>query len=177
IGIGAMSVAYSIPIIPYTGKWVGFRPLPGMKIFNIAFIWTLSSVCLPVFEMHLDGLGVDLQLFQTLFVLKFIFLLICTLPFDIRDIQQDSYYHLKTIPNMLGANRAILLCYALLIVHSGIVLLFDIQLKVQMGILTTNLFIAIVLKQVVFRNANRYHYAFLLDFALIAQFLIVYLFV
>ncbi|RZF58163.1 UbiA prenyltransferase family protein [Sphingobacterium corticibacterium] len=177
IGIGAMSVAYSIPIIPYKGKWVGFRQLPGMKIFHIAFIWTLSSVCLPVFEMHLDGLGVDLQLFQTLFVLKFIFLLICTLPFDIRDIQQDSYYHLKTIPNMLGANRAILLCYALLIVHSGIVLLFDIQLKVQMGILTTNLFIAIVLKQVVFRNANRYHYAFLLDFALIAQFLIVYLFV
>ena len=177
IGIGAMSVAYSIPIIPYKGKWVGFRQLPGMKIFHIAFIWTLSSVCLPVFEMHLDGLGVDLQLFQTLFVLKFIFLLICTLPFDIRDIQQDSYYHLKTIPNMLGANRAILLCYALLIVHSGIVLLFDIQLKVQMGILTTNLFIAIVLKQVVFRNAKRYHYAFLLDFALIAQFLIVYLFV
>ncbi len=176
IGIGIMSVAYSVPIIPYYGKWVGFRQLPGMKIFHIALVWTLSSVCLPVFEMHLDGVGVDLHLFQTLFVLKFIFLLICTLPFDIRDIQQDSYYHLKTIPNMIGANRAILLCYTLLVAHSSVVLLSAIQLKVQIGILTTNLLIGVVLKQVVFRNANRYHYAFLLDFALIAQFFIVYLF-
>lgn len=77
---------------------------------------------------------------------------------------------------MIGADRAILLCYALIIVHSAIVLLSNIQLNVQMGVLTTNLLIAVILKQVVFRNANRYHYAFLLDFALIAQFLIVYLF-
>lgn len=176
MGIGVMSLVYATPIIRYNGKWVGFRQLPGMKIFHIALVWTLSSVCLPVFEMYLDGLTVDLHLFQTLFVLKFIFLLICTLPFDIRDIQQDSYYHLKTIPNMIGEDRAISLCYALIIVHSAIVLLSNIQLNVQMGILTTNLLIAVILKQVVFRNANRYHYAFLLDFALIAQFLIVYLF-
>lgn len=176
-GIGVMSVAYSVPIIRYKGKWGGFRQLPAMKIFHIALIWTLSSVCLPAFEMYLDGLAIDLYLFQTLFVLKFIFLLICTLPFDIRDIQQDSYYHLKTIPNMIGANRAIILCYVLIIVHSAIVLLSAIQLKVQMGLLTTNLLIAIVLRQVVFRNVNRYHYAFLLDFVLIVQFLIVYLFV
>lgn len=177
VGIGGMSVAYSVPIVRYNGEWVGFRQLPGMKIFHIALIWTLSSVCLPALEMHLDGLTVDLHLFQRLFVLKFLFLLVCTLPFDIRDIQQDSYYHLKTIPNMLGANRAILLCYALLITHSIIVLLSVIQLNVQIGILITNLLIAVVLKQVVFQNANRYHYAFLLDFALIAQFLIVYLLV
>lgn len=175
-GIGMMSVAYSIPMMPYKGKWVGFRQLPGTKIFHIALVWTLSSVCLPVCEMYLDGLAINIHLFQTLFALKFIFLLICTLPFDIRDIQQDSYYHLKTIPNMIGANRAIILCYVLIIVHSAIVLLSAIQLEVQVGVLATNLLIAVVLKRLVFRNANRYHYAFLLDFALIAQFLVIYLF-
>ncbi|PRD52634.1 hypothetical protein [Sphingobacterium gobiense] len=173
--IGLMSIVYSFPILPYRGKWVGLRQLPGLKVFHIAWVWTLSSVCLPVLELYLDGIPVDIHVLSTLFVLKFIFLLICTLPFDIRDIQQDSYYHLKTIPNMIGANRAILLCYTLLIAHSLIVLLSAIQLNVQIGILVTNLLIAVVLKQVVFRNANRYHYAFLLDFALIAQFLIVYL--
>lgn len=177
IGIGVMSVAYAVPIIPYRGKWVGFRQLPGVKIFHIALIWTLSSVCLPVFDMYLDGLTVNLPLFWTLFVLKFIFLLICTLPFDIRDMRQDSYYHVKTIPNMIGANRAILLCYGLLVVHSAIILLAMIPREVQMGVLATNILIAVVLRQVVFRNANRYHYAFLLDFALIAQFVLVYLFV
>lgn len=175
IGIGALSLAYSIPIIPLKEKWVGLRQLPGVKIFHIALVWTLSSVCLPVFEMYLDGSTIDIHLFQTLFVLKFIFLLICTLPFDIRDIEQDSYYHLKTIPNIIGAKRAIGLCYVLIGVHSVIVLIASIRMEVQLGILATNLLIAVVLRRVVFRNASRYHYAFLLDFALIAQFLVVYL--
>ena len=174
--IGLISLVYSLPILRYKGKRSGFRQLPGIKVFHIAFVWTLSSVCLPVLEMHLDGTSVNLTLFKTLFLLKFIFLLICTLPFDIRDIKQDSYYHLKTIPSMIGANRSIALCYGLLIIHSLIIVFSDIFFQVQMGILTTNLFIAVVLKCIVFRNTSNYHYAFLLDFALIAQFFIVYLF-
>lgn len=175
--IGGISVIYALPILPYKGKWVGLRQVPGVKIFHIAWVWTLSSVCLPALELYLSGVAIDMHIFARLFVLKFIFLLLCTLPFDIRDIRQDSYYHLKTIPNIIGAGKAIMLCYGLLIVHSLIILLSDIQLEVRMGVLTTNLLIALVLKQVVFRNANRYHYAFLLDFALIAQFLIVWLWV
>src|SRR5690606_8668983 len=93
-GIGAMSVAYSIPMIPYKGKWVGFRQLPGTKIFHIALVWTLSSVCLPVCEMYMDGLAINIHLIQTLCILMFIVLLMSNLPFEIRDIQQDSYYHL-----------------------------------------------------------------------------------
>lgn len=174
-GIGIISIIYSLPIFPYKGKWVGLRQMPLIKIFHIAWVWTLSSVCLPALELYLDGIAVDMHIFARLFVLKFIFLLICTLPFDIRDIRQDSYYHLKTIPNIIGAGKAIMLCYGLLAVHSLIILFSDIQLEIRIGVLTTNLLIALVLKQVVFRNANRYHYAFLLDFALIAQFLIVYL--
>lgn len=177
MGIGGMSIIYSLPILPYKGKWVGLRQLPGVKIFHIAWVWTLSSVCLPAFELYLDGVTIDMHILAWLFILKFIFLLICTLPFDIRDIRQDSYYHLKTIPNIIGAAKAISLCYALLAVHSAIIVLSDIQLEVRMGVLTTNLLIALILKQVVFRNANRYHYTFLLDFALIAQFLIVWLWV
>lgn len=175
-GIGVMSIIYSLPILPYKGKWVGLRQMPFIKIFHIAWVWTLSSVCLPALELYLDGIAVDMHVFFRLFVLKFIFLLICTLPFDIRDIRQDSYYHLKTIPNIIGADRAIMLCYGLLATHSLIILFSNIQSEIRMGILATNLLIALVLKHVVFQNANRYHYAFLLDFALIAQFLIVYLF-
>lgn len=176
MGIGAMSIIYSLPILPYKGKWVGLRQLPGIKMFHIAWVWTLSSVCLPALELYLDGTAIDMHILGRLFFLKFIFLLICTLPFDIRDIRQDSYYHVKTIPNIIGAGKAIMLCYGLLAVHSLIILLSDIQLEVRIGVVTTNLLIALGLKRVVFRNAHRYHYTFLLDFALIAQFLIVYLF-
>lgn len=173
--IGFMSVVYSFPILPYKGKWVGLRQLPGLKVFHIAWVWTLSSVCLPIFELHLQGMPVDWSHFWILFALKFIFLLICTLPFDIRDIEQDSYYHLKTIPNMIGANKAIALCYVLLAIHSVLILVSGFPLNLRLGVLTTNLLIALVLRQVVFRNASRYHFAFLLDFALIVQFLLVWL--
>lgn len=175
VGIGLVSISYSLPVLPYKGKWIGLRQVAGVKVFHIALVWTLSSVCLPVFALHLDGVVINGHIFGILAIAKFIFLLICTLPFDIRDIQQDSYYHLKTIPNIIGADKAILLCYGLLGLHSIIVLLSAIPSPIQIGLLTTNLLIALVLRQVVFRNVDRYHYAFLLDFALIAQFVIVYL--
>src|SRR5690606_14576013 len=45
-GLGVVSVAYSFPVGSYGGQWVGLRQLPGMKIFHIALVWTMSSVCL-----------------------------------------------------------------------------------------------------------------------------------
>lgn len=173
--IGFISVAYSFPIFPYQGKMVGLRQLPAMKIFHIALVWTLSSVCLPAFELYLDGYMLDMPRLATLFVLKFIFLLICTLPFDIRDIRQDSYYHLKTIPNMIGAERAIKLCYGLLALHTLLVLLSAFTWELKIGILTTNLCVVVVLHRIVFRHKDHYHNAYLLDFALVAQFLLVLL--
>ncbi|TDS11131.1 UbiA prenyltransferase family protein [Sphingobacterium paludis] len=173
--IGLFSVAYSFPIFPYKGKVVGLRQLPAVKIFHIALVWTLSSVCLPAFELFLNGVNIDTQRLVMLFALKFIFLLICTLPFDIRDIKQDSYYHLKTIPNMIGAPRAIRLCYMLIGLHSFCVVLTHFPLPLKIGILSTNLLIALVLRTVVFRQADRYHHAYLLDFALVIQFLSVLL--
>lgn len=171
--IGLVSVAYSFPVFPYQGKRVGLRQLPGAKIFHIALVWVLSSVCLPAFELYLNGWQPEVIKFTNLFCLKFIFIIICTLPFDIRDIKQDSYYHLKTIPNMIGAIKAIRLCYTLLFVHSAAILLAPFPWVLKIGVLTTNIGVALLLRTVVFRNADRYHYAYLFDFALVVQFLTV----
>ncbi len=172
-GIGIVSVAYSFPFFPYNNKWVGLRQLPGVKIFHIALVWVLSSVCFPAYELYLNGWQPDVIKLVSLFCLKFVFLIICTLPFDIRDIKQDSYYHLKTIPNMIGAVKAIRLCYFLLLLHSIAILLTPFSLALKIGILVTNIGVALLLKTVVFRNAERYHYAYLLDFALVVQFITV----
>lgn len=142
--IGAVSILYSFPIIPYQGKWVGLRQLPAMKIFHIALVWTLSSVALPAVELWAQGETVDSVLFYSLFAFKFLFLVICTLPFDIRDIAQDSYYHLRTIPSMLGVEKAIRLCYILVAIHSLLVVFSSaIPWPIKGGILATNLLIAI----------------------------------
>ena len=75
---------------------------------------------------------------------------------------------------MIGAHKAINLCYLLLAVHSMIILCSGFSLGLRSGVLLCNLGIALVLRQLVFRNADRYHYAFLLDFALVMQFVLVW---
>lgn len=173
--IGLFSIAYSFPIFPYRGKIVGLRQLPAMKIFHIALVWTLSSVLLPAFELHLNGGAIEARKLFAIFALKYVFLLICTLPFDIRDIRQDSYYHLKTIPSIIGAERAIKLCYILLGLHSVALLTTSFPWSLKIGVLTTNLLIGIVFRTVVFRHREHYHSAYLLDFALVLQFALVML--
>jgi len=174
--IGLCSILYHIPMLYIDGKWTGFRQIPLFKIFHIALVWTLSSVFLPFIELYVRGTSISITLLSTLASLKFIFLLICTLPFDIRDIRQDSYYHLKTIPSMLGEARAIRLCYFLLVMHSVLLVLAPYLLAVKVGLLVTNGVILLLLKKLVFKEQGHYHYAYLLDCCLIIQFIAVWLF-
>jgi hypothetical protein len=173
--IGLVSVLYSLPIIPLNGRWGGLRQIPAMKIFHIALVWVLSSVFLPYIELYGKGISVNLNLLYYLAGLKFIFLIICTLPFDIRDIKQDSYYHLRTLPSMLGEGRAKRLCYLLLCVHSLLILCAPYLLMIKIGLLLTNTLIYLLLRFLVFKTNEHYHYAYLLDMSLVLQFLIVVL--
>lgn len=171
---GLCSFSYSFPLYKQEGRWVGLRQLPTAKIFHIAAVWVLSSVCLPYVDLYSQGIIVDPYLLGTLMLLKFLFLLICTLPFDIRDLKQDSYYHLKTIPTLLGANKAKRLCYLLLITHSIALIFTSYGFAIQGGLWLTNLFIFGLLKGVIFKSQAHYHYAYLLDFAMIVQYALVF---
>src|SRR5690606_38669221 len=115
--IGGMSVAYAFPLIRIGGKRIGVRQLPGLKLFYIALIWSLSSVGLPVVEAFYADIAIDWGRANYLGLVKVLFLLLCTLPFDIRDIEQDRHYKLKTLPVLLGRTRSIQLSYLLGVVH------------------------------------------------------------
>lgn len=173
--IGFVSILYSLPIIPLKDRWGGLRQIPAMKIFHIALVWVLSSVFLPYIELYSNHIPVNLNLLYYLAGLKFIFLIICTLPFDIRDIKQDSYYHLRTLPNMLGEGRAKSLCYLLLCIHSLLILCAPYLLIIKIGLLLTNTIIYLLLRLLVFRTNEHYHYAYLLDVSLVLQFILVVL--
>lgn len=173
--IGLLSVLYGFPVFRYQGRRVGLRQLPGAKIFHIALVWVCSSVILPYIELFSSGIMIDIQLLATLAVLKFLLLIICTLPFDIRDIAQDSYYHLKTLPNMLGEKKAKRLCYTLLLIHITLIAITGYSSPIVLGLLLTDILIAAFLKFFVFRKEGHYHYAYLLDLSLILQFVLVFL--
>src|SRR5690606_32802739 len=132
--VGAVSVSYSFPFLKVNGKRGGLRQVTGVKLFYIALVWSLSSVGLPVVELWAEGMLVNWWVANYLGIIKILFLLICTLPFDIRDMEQDSYYHLKTIPHILGEKRAILACYVMVVLHSILILLSPYPLAIKWGL-------------------------------------------
>lgn len=174
--IGILSLLYGMPLFTFHNRKVGLRQIPGAKIFHIALVWVCSSVVLPYVELLNIGDTIARWVFAALCVLKFIFLIICTLPFDIRDIQQDSYYHLRTLPNMLGEQKAKNLTYSLLLLHSLLIFVAPYLLWIKLGLILTNILIYALLKLAVFKTKDHYHYAYLLDGSLVLQFLIVVLF-
>ncbi|NGF58158.1 hypothetical protein G5B00_16710 [Parapedobacter sp. SGR-10] len=167
--VGVISVSYSFPLIRVKGKRMGLRQIPGVKLFYIALVWSLSSVGLPVIELWAEGIPVNWWVANYLGLLKILFLLICTLPFDIRDMEQDSYYHLKTIPTMIGEHRAKLACYGMIVLHTILVLLAPYSFAVKLGLILTNVSVLAVLYFLIFRHVRGYHRVYLLDLALIVQ--------
>jgi len=175
--IGVISLAYAVPLVKIKDKWVGMRQVPGLKVFYIALVWSLSSVGLPVVELFANGATIDWYLANYLGIGKIVFLVLCTLPFDIRDFEQDSLYNLKTVPILLGKQRAINLSYGIGVFHLLFILLSPASWPIKMGLILTTLIILVMFRLIIFSKEKHYHHVYLLDLALIIQWLLVLLFI
>ena len=105
--IGLISLAYVLPIL---NKKRRLRDLNLIKIFLIAVTWAyVGSIPLAFNKLPMDILVVS-------FLEKTIFILLITLPFDIRDIKIDRLTNLTTIPIAIGVKSTYILCYCLFII-------------------------------------------------------------
>lgn len=96
--LGLISLLY---IIPFSPEHKNLRSVSGIKIFVIAFSWAGVTVILPILTVdHIHTLPVLLT-----FIQRFLFIVVLTLPFDIRDLGLDEP-QLGTIPQIYGAERA-----------------------------------------------------------------------
>ena len=109
--MGLITFFYSWPV---SRRGAGLRSITGLKIFVIAFVWSAVTIVLPVLSSEpLINMNILIE-----FVQRFIFVIVLTLPFDIRDIRFDTW-HLGTIPQIIGIKRTrvlgvILLCFVVL---------------------------------------------------------------
>lgn len=172
--IGLLSLSYHVPLLQRSKTRGGLRQVPGLKLFYIAVIWSLSTVGLPVIEAWAGDTSIFWYEVLYLGGIKVLFIALCTLPFDIRDAKQDAHYRLKTIPVMLGEARAVQLNYGLLAVHSVLVWLAPYTIDVKLGLMLTNVLIAVLLYTVIF-NSKQQHYnnVYLLDVMLTVQYIVV----
>ncbi|MCP9201576.1 hypothetical protein MKO06_16820 [Gramella sp. GC03-9] len=92
--LGLFTLLYAVPFL---GPNKNLRSLSGLKIFVIAVVWAGTTVLLPLIN---EGKVFDLEIIID-FLQRLVFVIVLTLPFEIRDLKYDSG-SLETIPQRLG---------------------------------------------------------------------------
>jgi hypothetical protein len=105
-----LTVLYMLPVFSFKGISYPLRKIPGLKIFCIAISWAGLVTFFPLVEKAVP-IGIDSVLF---FVQQFIFVLVLTIPFDIRDMNFDAK-ELKTIPFIFGLDTTKRIAFFLLL--------------------------------------------------------------
>jgi len=93
---GAFTFLYAAPFF----RQKNLRSLSGFKIFVVALVWAGVTVLVPLAMTELT-LTLDIGL---TFLQRFLFVIVLTLPFEIRDLQYDLA-NLQTLPQRLGVKK------------------------------------------------------------------------
>ena len=169
--MGGMGLAYNLPIIRVAGerRRTGLRQITGLKLFYIGLVWVMSSVLLPVAEAYHDDLAIIWSQVWQLMGWVLLFVVAITIPFDIRDIYQDRYYGLKTIPVLFGERKAYALSTVFLLLHMGWVWQSGFAWHDRIALVGVS--VVTLLLILLPSKKNEYYYFLLLDGMLAAQFM------
>mgnify|MGYP001057816352 CR=1 FL=1 len=99
IHLGFIALFYSIPKGLGWISWFSLRRIPLLKIFLVAYGWAAVTVILPIITLNLDWQTP--QAFY-LFIERFLFIFIITIPFDIGDFKNDRLKGIITLPVWIG---------------------------------------------------------------------------
>lgn len=174
--LALISLAYYLPLFSIQDKKISLRNIPGIKLFLIASVWALSCVLIPILEME-DNQKIAVTLNDTILLIakRFLFFAAIAVPFDIRDLYQDKFYELKTIPVLFGERWALLICQGFLGTYLILLFLFKEQFDSNFFGLTLS---TLLTGWLIFKSnweKNEYYYFLFLDGTMILQFLMLLL--
>jgi 4-hydroxybenzoate polyprenyltransferase len=113
--LGLITFLYSFPVYKKGKKIFRLREVPLAKIFIISFVWSATSIVLPAVHA---GLNVSPAFLWLMITERSLFIFAITVPFDIRDMKSDNKAGLKTLPLMLGENKAWLIAKLSIIIFT-----------------------------------------------------------
>lgn len=171
-GVGFAALLYIFPFFKTKNKWINLRSMPYTKIFFIAFIWTASTFYLPFLDSRFSVKQVGFDVFL-LGLHRFIFLMMCTIPFDMRDVKTDRYYKLKTLPVFFGEKRTMTFVHLLGAVHIVMSFMLDIPDAYKWTMVLADLLLLFIFDLWALRK-HSYNSTFVFDFLLIVQFAAVF---
>ncbi|MES2618545.1 MAG: UbiA family prenyltransferase [Bacteroidota bacterium] len=112
IPIALLTLFYSFPLTKKYLTIFRLREIPYLKIFMIALVWGAATVIIPIIQTEHRFASEQVV---AIFFERVLFVLAITIPFDIRDMEHDKRVGLKTIPHVLGEQRAIILANIILL--------------------------------------------------------------
>jgi len=116
--LGVIALLYPTPVFPGPDERKALRELPGIKILLIGLVWTGVTLWMPMrLGGHSMSNGSGLLLLE-----RMLFIMAITIPFDIRDLPYDAP-HMRTIPQMLGMDKAKWVAVVFLLVSISLALL------------------------------------------------------
>ncbi|HMC01640.1 MAG TPA: hypothetical protein VKN14_11450 [Flavobacteriaceae bacterium] len=174
LAFGVLTFFYAIPFLPkkmYLDEHKNLRNISGLKVYVIALVWAGVTVFLPVVnENYILSTDVWITFFQ-----RFLFVIVLTLPFEIRDLQYDDL-KLSTIPQKTGVKQAKIIGVILLMAFFFLEFFKD-QLKItQIMALLIISFFAMLFLVFTKKNQGKYYSAFWVEGLPMAWLVIILLF-
>ena len=173
IPASVISLLYPLKIFSFESEKISLRELPYIKIFLIATVWSIVSVCLVAEEQSML-FSIDVLL---LFLARFCFVIAITIPFDIRDLKSDDL-SLKTIPQLYGEEKAKIIAFYSL---AGFELFSTVHFFIgdfSIFILIALLLCSILTAILIFKSSqkkNNFYFSFWVEGASILLFLLIFI--
>ncbi len=166
-----IAIGYNLPLKANKNSAFRLRQMKGLKIFLIAFSWTLVTVYIPINFYAVNKMSLAIVLIN-----NFLFIAILSLLFDIKDFQKDKENNLPSIPVLIGEKRSyhvIRLILAVLLI-STCFLYDDVGFVTTLALLLHMLFSYLVIFK--FKSSHKnFYYTILIDGLLISQALFVWI--
>jgi 4-hydroxybenzoate polyprenyltransferase len=171
--LGAITLAYSFPIIRIGANRRRFREIFFIKIFLISIVWAFATVWLAA--MDFDVLPDDIWL---LFAERTLFVFAITIPFEIRDMEQEKRWGNTTLPVVLGIKVSKRLAWFCLFLFCALVAWHRRSFGMKEGVAIAMAISALAAAWTVYlthEDKNHFFYKFFVDGTMLLQFIFVVL--
>ncbi|RYZ25729.1 MAG: hypothetical protein EOP49_44255, partial [Sphingobacteriales bacterium] len=114
VGLGVLSLGYSLPVLPFPRK-KRLKDWGILKLILLSLVWTCVTVMMPMFYYNKSFRAYEVE-----FLLRFVFMLPLCIAFDIRDMETDKENSIYTMPNAIGLKRSFQLMNLCLLLFIGL---------------------------------------------------------
>jgi hypothetical protein len=153
------SISYSLLILN-NGQFFILKKVAFLKTILLAFTWAFSTVIIPAS----NEIDINSEMVISIFLIRFVFMLMIGIIFDYRDIEKDQKTNLSSLVAAFNKSQLIGLMLGLLILNSAIIWLMPFQVidihKFILMLSTALCFLVFILS---LKKRNYYFYYFLVD--------------